>query len=42
MSNIKEQLKYSLSEFDIPSLENKYKGKVRNNFYLENEIIMVT
>ena len=42
MSDIKEQLKYSLSEFDIPELDDKYKGKVRNNFYLEDQIIMVT
>ena len=42
MDIIKEQLKYTLgdSKFDIKG--EYYKGKVRDNFFKENEIVMVT
>jgi len=42
MSIIKEQLPYTLDEFDAEDLGQRYKGKVRENFHLVNEIIMVT
>ena len=42
MSIIKEQLPYTLDEFDARDLGHRYKGKVRENFHLDNEIIMVT
>ena len=42
MSIIKEQLTYTLDEFDAGDLGQRYKGKVRENFHLDNEIIMVT
>jgi len=42
MSIIREQLPYTLDEFDAEDLGQRYKGKVRENFHLVNEIIMVT
>ena len=42
MSIIREQLPYTLDEFDPGDLGQRYKGKVRENFHLDNEIIMVT
>ena len=42
MSIIKKQLPYTLDEFDGGDLGQRYKGKVRENFHLDNEIIMVT
>ena len=42
MSIIREQLPYTLDEFDVGDLGQRYKGKVRENFHLDNEIIMVT
>ena len=41
MNKIKEQLSYTLNEFNAPELGKHYKGKVRENFHLDNEIIMV-
>ncbi len=42
MNVIKEQLPYTLDKFDTSNLGEHYKGKVRENFHMENEIIMVT
>tara|TARA_B100000029_G_scaffold8123_1_gene8589 strand:- start:1760 stop:2713 length:954 start_codon:yes stop_codon:yes gene_type:complete len=42
MNKIKEQLSYTLDKFDAPELGEHYKGKVRENFHLDDEIIMVT
>ena len=42
MNIIREQLPYTLDEFDAGDLGQRYKGKVRENFHLDNEIIMVT
>ena len=42
MSIIREQLPHTLDEFDSGYLGERYKGKVRENFHLDNEIIMVT
>ena len=42
MSIIKKQLSYTLDEFDAKGLGQRYKGKVRENFHLDDEIIMVT
>ena len=42
MNIIKNQLPYTLDEFDAENLGQRYKGKVRENFHLDNEIIMVT
>ena len=40
MNTLKEQLQYTLNEFSDPGLGKHYKGKVRENFHLDNEIIM--
>ena len=42
MSYIKEQLPYTLDVFEGGDLGERYKGKVRENFYMDDEIIMVT
>ena len=42
MSYIKEQLPYTLDVFEGGDLGERYKGKVRENFYMGDEIIMVT
>ena len=42
MSYIKEQLPYTLDIFEGGDLGERYKGKVRENFYVDDEIIMVT
>ncbi len=42
MSYIREQLPYTLDAFESGDLGERYKGKVRENFYVGDEIIMVT
>ena len=42
MNYIKEQLPYTLDVFESEDLGEHYKGKVRENFYMDDEIIMVT
>ena len=42
MSYIREQLPYTLDAFEGGNLGERYKGKVRENFHMGNEIIMVT
>ena len=42
MSYIKEQLPYTLDVFEGGDIGERYKGKVRENFYVDDEIIMVT
>ena len=42
MYKIKEQLKNTLSEIDLPNFGKKYRGKVRDNFHFEDKICMVT
>ena len=42
MNMIKEQLPFTLDEFNAGDLGQRYKGKVRENFHLDKEIIMVT
>ena len=42
MNIIKKQLPYTLDKFDGLNLGEHYQGKVRENFHLDNEIIMVT
>ena len=42
MSYIKEQLPYTLDVFEGGDLGERYKGKVRENFFMDDEIIMVT
>ena len=42
MNKIKEQLKNTLSEIDLPNFGKKYRGKVRDNFHFEDKICMVT
>ena len=42
MSIIREQLQFTLDEFDGVELGKRYKGKVRENFHLDDEIIMIT
>ncbi len=42
MNVIREQLPYTLDKFEASDLGKHYKGKVRENFHLDDEIIMVT
>ena len=42
MDIIREQLPFTLDEFDASDLGQRYKGKVRENFHVGDEIIMVT
>ena len=42
MNEIKKQLDCTLDNFDSFEHGTRYKGKVRENFHLDNEIIMVT
>ena len=42
MNFIEKQLENTLNEFDNHSLGEKYKGKVRENFHLDDKILMVT
>ena len=42
MNVIREQLPYTLDKFEASDLGKYYKGKVRENFHLDDEIIMVT
>ncbi len=42
MSYVKEQLPHTLDVFESGDLGERYKGKVRENFYMDDEIIMVT
>jgi len=42
MNVIREQLPHTLDKFDAFDLGKHYKGKVRENFHLDDEIIMVT
>ena len=42
MNLIKQQLDFTLDKFDDLKIGKHYKGKVRENFHLDNEIIMVT
>ena len=42
MDKIKQQLKHTLSEIDLPNFGEKYRGKVRDNFHFDDKIAMVT
>ena len=42
MSFIKKQLNHTLNKFDSDNLGEHYKGKVRDNFYIDDKILMVT
>ena len=42
MNKIKEQLPFTLDKFDAPDLGKHYQGKVRENFHMDDEILMVT
>ena len=42
MKVIREQLPYTLDKFDVSDLGKHFKGKVRENYHLDDEIIMVT
>ena len=39
---IREQLQYTLDKIDLNNLGRHYKGKVRDNYYFDNKILMVT
>ena len=39
---IKEQLNHTLNESTLENLGRHYKGKVRDNYYMNNKILMVT
>ena len=40
--NIKDQLNLTLDKFEYNSLGKHYKGKVRDNYYHEDKIVMIT
>ena len=42
MNEIREQLPFTLDKFEADYLGKHYKGKVRENFHQDNEIVMVT
>ena len=43
MSNlVREQLKHTLNKSKIENFGRHYKGKVRDNYYVDNKILMVT
>ena len=42
MSYIAEQLKNTLNEFSLDGMDDAYSGKVRENFYYKDKILMVT
>ena len=43
MSDIRKQLIYTLDEFKIEkNIGEYYRGKVRDNYYMDNQILMVT
>ena len=42
MSYIADQLKNTLDEFSLDGMEDAYSGKVRENFYYKDKILMVT
>ena len=42
MSYIKDQLEHTLKSFNINLGDKNYSGKVRENFYLDDKIVMVT
>ena len=42
MNAIREQLPFTLNKFEASDLGKHYKGKVRENFHQDNEIIMIT
>ena len=42
MSYINDQLEHTLKEFDLELGESRYSGKVRENYYLDDKIVMVT
>ena len=42
MSYIKDQLNYTLESFNINLGDENYSGKVRENYYLNDKIVMVT
>ena len=42
MSYIKDQLNHTLKSFNIDLGEENYSGKVRENYYLNDKIVMVT
>ena len=42
MSYIKDQLRHTLKSFNINLGDENYSGKVRENFYLDDKIVMVT
>jgi len=42
MSYINDQLKHTLKKFDLELGESHYSGKVRENYYLDDKIVMVT
>ena len=42
MNYIKEQLNYTLEKIDLDIGESNYSGKVRENYYIEDKIVMVT
>ena len=42
MNSIKEQLNHTLKEFSLNLSKDSYSGKVRENYYLDDKIVMIT
>ena len=42
MNSIKEQLNHTLKEFSLNLSEDSYSGKVRENYYMDDKIVMIT
>ena len=42
MINIKEQLNHTLDKFDVHISDDHYSGKVRENYYTDDKIVMIT
>ena len=43
MSYIREQLMYTLDNFNYDKIDGEfYRGKVRDNYYLDNKMLMIT
>ena len=42
MKFIKEQLSHTLNEFSLNLSEDSYSGKVRENYYMDDKIVMIT
>ena len=42
MKSIKEQLNQTLDKFSVNLSDDSYSGKVRENYYIDDKIVMIT